>query len=221
MSDAPGSEPTAERKPKKQERRQGARDGDAGPAVDKLPKAQRRKAREEAKQREGASEEEGQARALQWLTEQLPPGTERQLTELLAEAGKLGLAPRDIQRARRRMNPPSRKIKTDQGVVLRVGSDHVDESTPHSAKREGRKAMAAVSEEAAAAAAQWLQEQLPPGTTRRITELVEDATTNGLTEEAVRRAASQLGFRRQNDEDGRKAWTAPHATSGVRSDANG
>jgi hypothetical protein len=58
--------------------------------------------------------------ALRWLTEQVPPGTERPLEELKAEAEKIGLTTRDLNQGRRRMNPPSRKRKTDRGIMLMV-----------------------------------------------------------------------------------------------------
>jgi hypothetical protein len=58
--------------------------------------------------------------ALHWLTEQVPPGTERPYKELKAEAEKIGLTARDLNQARRQMDPRSRKRKTDHGVMLMV-----------------------------------------------------------------------------------------------------
>ena len=172
-----------------------------------------------------AEQEEHVARARQWLAEQVPPGTQRPFKELRAEAEKVGLTTRDVQRARRQMNPPSRKIKTDRGVMLAVASvaEAVDHSTRKAAKKKQRIEMAASPEAraATAAAVQWLQEQLPHGTSRRITEVLEAAAQAGVPDDAVRRAAQELGFRRSLDEADHKVWTAGDVSdSAVRSGAH-
>ena len=45
-----------------------------------------------------AEQEKRTALALQWLTEQLPPGTERPFKALLADAEKIGITTRDLRR---------------------------------------------------------------------------------------------------------------------------
>jgi hypothetical protein len=92
-----------------------ARRDELGTAVETLRGAIAQKA---------AGQDEGIERALKWLTEQVPPGTEQPIKELLLEAHKMGLTTRDFQRARRQMNPPSRKRTTDRGVML-VVAPHV------------------------------------------------------------------------------------------------
>jgi hypothetical protein len=78
------------------------------------------------------------------------------------------------------------------------------------ALRATREAAASQEEAATGAAAEWLTEQLAPGTTRPVAELLEAAAGAGLSEDAVRRAAQQIGVKRRGDgADGRKVWTVP------------
>jgi hypothetical protein len=65
------------------------------------------------------------------------------------------------------------------------------------------------SEGVTAAATEWLQEQLPPGTSRLVSEILDAATAAGVPHDAVRRAQRQLPGVRRNalDEQGRKLWT--------------
>jgi hypothetical protein len=89
--------------------------------------------------------------------------------------------------------------------------------------RAQRAAAASEAEAVTAAATQWLQEQLPPGASRRVDELLEAATAAGLAHDAVQRAARQLrGIRRSGqDEEGHKVWTSRDAsTEADRAESN-
>ena len=188
-----------------------ARSGELGGEVEALRSAVKEKV---------AKQEERTQRAVEWLREAAPPGSSRPIKELRAEGEAVGITTAEFNAARRQM--PTRKVRSDPGVLLAVASEAAPTNGSAASRKPGaegkalkrekkqrRRDEAQPSEEASPAkeprvtghqqhrvgpALEFLKRALPPGSARSLEELAADAeaTGEGIRKADLRQAKRQL-----------------------------
>jgi hypothetical protein len=128
-----------------------------------------------------------------WLDHELPPDTSKPVSEVVAEAEAAGFTRAAYNQARKDML--LRKDQGEDGVwtLSRPDADHY---------------------EALKKASDWLDHELPVGTTMPASTLHARAEAAGVTQESLNKARKLMGVAKTVDADQQMSWTRPDEDAG-------